>query len=51
MDSNLTIDSLVDEWIEELMAGSDGVVMESLMPMRKRMKKELSDYFIKAGFS
>lgn len=51
MNSNLTIDSLVDEWIEELMAGSDGVVMESLAPMRKRMKKELSDYFIKAGFS
>ena len=51
MNSNLTIDSLVDEWIEELMAGSDGVVMESLVPMRKRMKKELSDYFIKAGLS
>lgn len=51
MNSNLTIDSLVDEWIEELMAGSDGVVMESLVPMRKRMKKELSDYFVKAGFS
>ena len=51
MNSNLTIDTLVDDWITELMTSSDGVIMESLGPMRDRMKKELSDYFIKAGFS
>lgn len=49
-ESNLSIDSLVDDWIAELMNGSQGVIIESLTPMRERMKKELSDYFIKAGF-
>ena len=50
-ESNVSIDSLVDDWITELISGSNGVIIESLEPMRKKMKDELSKYFIKAGLS
>lgn len=49
-ETDVSIDSLVDDWIAELISGSNGVIVESLEPMRKKMKDELSKYLIKAGF-
>lgn len=46
---NLTISSIVDGWITEMIGGSQGVAMQSLEPLREQMKKELLQYFQKAG--
>lgn len=48
-ESDVSVDSLVDDWIAELMSGSNGVIVASLEPMRKKMKDELSKYLVKAG--
>lgn len=49
LNSNLTIDSLVNEWASELIFGSNGVVVSSIEPLKQQMKKELLQYFNKAG--
>lgn len=47
--SKLTIGELVDNWMLELLNGSDGAIIESLNPIREKMKSELLSYLKKAG--
>ena len=47
--SQLTVGDLVDDWMQELLIGKEGAVVESLEPIRKQMKKELLEYLQKAG--
>lgn len=49
--SNITIDSLVEEWVAEILNGSSGVVMSSVNKIKKDMKKLMLDKFKNAGIS
>jgi hypothetical protein len=33
-DSSITIETLVDNWFDKMLTGSDGVILESLNPIR-----------------
>lgn len=48
-DSTLSIDELVDGWMLEMLNGSNGVIADSLEPMRELMKKEMLGYLQKHG--
>lgn len=47
--SSLTIGELVDEWMQELLEGSNGVVAQSLEPVREGVKSSFLGYLQKAG--
>lgn len=49
--SNITVDSLVEEWVAEILNGSSGVVMSSVNKIKKDMKELMLDKFKKAGIS
>jgi hypothetical protein len=42
--SSLAIGDLVDEWMQELLEGSDGVVAQSLEPVREGVKSSFLGY-------
>jgi hypothetical protein len=48
-DSPLTIEELVDGWMSEILSGSDGAIVQSLEPIREKMKSELLGYLQKHG--
>ena len=48
-DLSITIESLVDGWFEEILYGSEGVVLESLEPIRRQIKEDLLRYFKNSG--
>lgn len=49
--SSLTIGELVDEWMQELLEGSNGVVAQSLEPVREGVKSSFLGYLQKAGIT
>jgi hypothetical protein len=42
--SSLAIGDLVDEWIDELLSGSNGAVAQSLEPVRESVKASFLGY-------
>lgn len=48
-DSPLTIEELVNGWMSEILSGSDGAIVQSLEPIREKMKSELLGYLQKHG--
>ena len=49
--SSLTIGELVDEWMQELLEGSNGVVAQSLEPVREGVKSSFLGYLQRAGIT
>lgn len=49
--SSLTIGELVDEWMQELLEGSNGVVAQSLEPVSEGVKSSFLGYLQKAGIT
>lgn len=47
--SSLAIGELVDEWVDELLSGSNGAVAQSLKPVRESVKASFLGYLQRAG--
>ena len=47
--SSLTIGDLVDEWMDELLSGSNGAIAQSLEPVRESVKASFLGYLQRAG--
>ena len=48
-ESGLTIDTLVEEWVNELLAGSDGAIISSIDKIKEDMKNAMLKKFQDAG--
>jgi hypothetical protein len=48
-ESGLTIDTLVEEWVNELLAGSDGAILSSIDKIKEDMKNAMLKKFQDAG--
>ena len=49
--SSLTIGGLVDEWMQELLEGSNGAIAQSLEPVRESVKQSFLGYLQRAGIT